>query len=215
MYTILLNSDNELITTHAEKVMERSNLFHTLCFLVDPGHNGFNIPDFTVFLKYKTPVTNTCRIAALKPSQELYHGKLAYQLPFGTNLTAEPGKVEVSLMFTAIDLNPDGSFSDPALETEKAYIPIIPVSTWSYLIPDDALDPILQIAQVLLANGKYLEEAARIYDQTKADGLRLDHVKKELQLTSHGEPINEPVDLNHLGDEVAEATTAGLTKVIT
>ena len=133
MYTILVNDDNTLIGSIKERVMQRSKNANTLRFLVNQKYqiddsvlskieniediesisivNGvgiIDISDCTVIMEYILPVSKKHKTIILTKSEQLYKEKLEYKIPFDTNLTSEPGDIQVQLTFIKVDLNEEG-----------------------------------------------------------------------------------------------------------
>ena len=144
MYTILVNERNELVATQRERIMQRSKLVDKLHFLVPTDYNESDMTDTTVCLEYIRPISREYKIEILTRSAELYKEHLEYILPIDTDLTKEPGQVELQLTFTWVDMDEDGNINQHARKTEPTYINIIPVANWSLQMPDDLLTPLDQ-----------------------------------------------------------------------
>ena len=144
MYTILVTSNNELVTSVKERIMQRSKLVDNLHFLVDPEYNDLSMEDFTVTLEYILPISKEYKTETLVLSEELYKDRLEYKLPFDTNLTKEAGKVEMQLTFTCVDMDESGNGIQRVRKTSPTTIEIIPISAWADIIPDSALSALDQ-----------------------------------------------------------------------
>lgn len=214
MYTILINADNSMITSVRERIMQRSKLVDSLHFLVDQRYKELNMNDFTVIMEYVLPVSKKYRTEVLTLSSELYKGKLEYKLPFDTSLTSEAGDIELSLTFTKVELSPEGKNIQYVRKTDTCRITIIPVSAWSDIIPDEALNAIDMAFLKLEGKMKQLEDTANIYHNTKADNIKLDNDSKELYLTANGTHIGNKIAINDIGNSIAENTDGGIVNVI-
>lgn len=139
MYTILVSDQNTLTTTQRERIMQRSKLVDKLHFLVPTNYNGVDITNATVCLEYLRPVSKEYKSEVLTRSAELYKEHLEYILPIDTDLTKEPGNVELQLTFTWVDMDVNGKVYQHVRKTEPTYINIIPIANWSIHMPDDAL----------------------------------------------------------------------------
>ena len=235
MYTILVNDDNTLTTSIKERVMQRSKNANTLRFLVNQKYkiddsvlnqienveeiesisivNGagiIDISDCTVIMEYILPISKKLKTIILTKSEQLYKEKLEYKLPFDTNLTSEPGDIQVQLTFIKVDLNEEGEGFQFVRKTSCTNIHITPIAAWSDIIPDEALDAIDQRIIKTDAQIKALMEASEVTRLEKADNIVLDGDTKELYLTADGEQIGDKVKLSDLGDEIIQSSSEGL-----
>lgn len=214
MYTILVNNDNTLTTSVKERIMQRSKLVDSLHFLVEPIYKEIDMSQFNVVLEYLLPVSKKYVTEILTLSSELYKNKLEYVLPFDTALTKEPGDIEVQLSFTKVDLDINGNNMQYVRKTSPCKITIVPISAWSDIVPDDALNAVDMAFLQLEGKMKELEEMAETYNTTKADNIKLDADSKQLYLTSSGSAIGNKISINDIGDSIAENTNDGLIQVI-
>jgi hypothetical protein len=144
MYTLLVNDNNEIITTVKERIMQRSKLVDNLHILANPIYKGHDMSDFTLMMEYVLPVSREYHSEILVKSDELYKDKLEYKLPFDTNLTKEAGKIEIQLTFVKVSLDADGKSKQQVRKTTPAVITITPISAWSDIVADSALTAIDQ-----------------------------------------------------------------------
>ena len=72
MYTLLINENNEIVTTVKERIMQRSKLVDDLHFLMNPMYKGIDMSDFTVTMEYILPVSREYTTETLVKSAELY-----------------------------------------------------------------------------------------------------------------------------------------------
>lgn len=214
MYTILVNDDNTLTVSVKERIMQRSKLVDSLHFLVDSIYNGHDMSAFTVLLEYIKPVSREYKTEILTQSEELYKEKLEYKLPFDTELTKEPGEIEVKLTFSKVDLDADGNDVQYVRKTSATTITIVPIESWCNIIPDKALESIDQRIIKTDAQIKALLEVQEIEMNTKADNLVLDSENKELYLTAEGSQIGNKVKLNDLGNEIVYSSDEGLVTMM-
>ena len=203
MYTILLREDNQLITSVRERVMQKSKLVDSLHILVDPIYKGIPMDDFLVTLEYITPVSREYKTETLVKSEELYKDKLEYRLDFDTDLTKEAGEVEISLTFTKVTLNPDGSNTCQVRKTSPTSITILPVTAWSSIIPDSALSALDQRIIMTQAMLEAANEMANYIDSTKADNISYDSNANIIQLTANGIPIGNAITLNSCDSNIS------------
>lgn len=219
MYTILVNQDNTMTTSVRERIMQRSKLVDSLHFLVDPIYKGLDMSDFSVIMEYILPVSKKYITEILVKSNEPYNSKinkemLEYTLPFDTKLTREPGDIKVQLTFTKVDLDEYENNIQYIRKTSETTIHITPISAWSDIIPDNALNAIDQRIIKTDAQIKALEELNEVTATTKADNIKLDEETNDIYLTANGEKIGDSINLSDLGTTLAENTKEGLIKMI-
>ena len=193
MYTFLIGEDNTLTATVVERIMERSKLVDSLHFLADPIYKETDMSDFTVMMEYVLPVSKKYKTEILERSDELYKDMLEYKLPFDTALTSEPGDIEIQLTFTNITLDADGKSTQYVRKVGPGSIKIVAISTWSDIIPDEALSAVDQRLLAAQALMKALNEQNNAIMKSKADSLR--YKDNLLQLTAQGTPIGTAVKI--------------------
>lgn len=216
MYTILVTSNNELVTSVKERIMQRSKLVDNLHFLVEPVYKGYSMADFTVTLEYILPISREYKTETLVLSESLYKDRLEYKLPFDTNLTKEAGKVEMQLTFTFVDLDVDGNDIQRVRKTSAAVIEIVPVTAWSDIIPDSALSALDQRLIKLDAQMKGLNEFTGATYGSGVDNLVYNSEDETLQLAAKGvgvgnkvfvkDMLKEGVPVINLGDIPGDGT---------
>ena len=175
---------------------------------------------FTVMLEYLTPVSKQYKSEILtltvdddgKP--KTYKDRLEYKLPFDTYLTSEAGDIEVQLTFTAVDLDADGNGYQYVRKTSTTAITITPISAWSDIVPDKALNAIDQRLLETQKQIKALEELNDVSAVTKADNITLDSETNTIALTANGEKIGDAISISELGNSIADNTDAGLIKMV-
>lgn len=197
MYTLLLNENNELVTTVKERIMQRSKLVDDLHFLVDPIYKGHNMAEFTVMLEYLTPVSREYKTELLVKSDDLYKGQLEYKLPFDTCLTKEAGKIQVQLTFVKVDIDENGNDIQRVRKTSKAVVNIIPITAWSDIIADSALTALDQRLIQTQAMIEAANELSQYVYENKADNIVYNKEEQYIQLTANGTPIGNRITLDH------------------
>lgn len=204
MYTFLINDDNTLTCSQQDRIMERSKMVDNLHFLASPTYNDVDMSEFTVTLEYKLPISNKYKTEVLSLSESLYKNKLEYILPFDTNLTSEPGDIEIQLTFTNVEMDVQGKITQFVRHVGPGVIHIVPINAWSDIIPDDALtalDQRLIAADALL---KSLNERNKTIMDSKADNLS--YKNEVLQLTANGNPIGNAIKVTQDNVESEDGT---------
>lgn len=199
MYTLVVNENNEIITTIKERIMQRSKLVDTLHFLVDPMYKGHDMSTFTVKLDYLLPISREAVSEVLVLSEELYKDKLEYRLPIDTSMTKEAGKIELNLTFVKPEMDSEGNVIQRVRKAGPASITIVPLSAWTNVVPDSALNAIDQ--RLIMAEA--MINAANDFNQylydNKADNIVLNKETNTVQLTSNGQPIGNAIEYSTCG----------------
>lgn len=204
MYTFLINEDNTLTCSVEERIMERSKMVDNLHFLADITYKGVDMSDYTVLLEYLLPVSKRYKTEILTKSDELYKNKLEYVLPFDTNLTNEPGDVQIQLTFSNITMDPDGKTTQHVRKVGPGVVHIVPISAWSDVVPDATLTAVDQRIIALEALAKTLQERNQAIFDSKADNLSYDD--HTLQLTSNGKKIGNAIKITTESVETEDGT---------
>lgn len=195
MYTILVNDNNELVTTVKERIMQRSKLVDNLHFLVNPMYKKVDMSGFTVTMEYVLPVSREYKTETLVKSEELYKGQLEYVLPFDTCLTKEAGKIEIQLTFTKTSLDADGNSKQQVRKAGPATITIVPITAWSDIIPDSALSALDQRLLMVDAMINAANELNMNLMENKADDISYNEDTNELQLLANGNGVGKKVTI--------------------
>ncbi len=193
MYTILISESNELITTNKERIMRRSKLVDKLQFLTPVEYKGYDMRLFTATLEYRLPVTGDYKTETLIAADELYKDHIVYTLPIDTTMTTEPGDVEISITFTAVDMDTDGNIRQYVRKTGPGTVTIIPVQTWSDMIPSADLSA---LDQRLIKQDAQMQQLLDMQEQmaaTQATDLML--TEDLLQLQTNGSAIGQGVKI--------------------
>lgn len=215
MYTILVTQENELITSVKERIMKRSKMVDKLHFLVDQFYKeDIDMTDFNVTLEYVMPESREYKTELLVRSEELYKDKSEYTLPFDTKLTKEAGEIEIQLTFTKVDIDENGNNVQYVRKTSPTTITITPISAWSDFVHDEALNAMDALALKLDGYMKQQEEIATMYQDEKADDIKLDTSTGELYLVSKNDKIGTPIALDDLSDAIADHSDEGLVTMM-
>ena len=205
MYTFLINDDNTLTASIVERVMERSKLVSTLHFLADQTWNNIDLSDCVVMMEYLLPVSKRYKTEILSKSDELYKNKLEYKLPFDTNMTSEPGDIQMWLTFVKVSMDETGTTMQQVRKVGPGVIHIIPISNWADIIPDDALSPLDQRLIAFEAMHKAMMDQFNQNLANKADNITYDD-EHRLRLTSEGKPIGNAIKITNESVETEDGS---------
>lgn len=204
MYTFLIGDDNTITTTCRENIMRYSKLVDKMQFLVPQFYKEYDMSKFTVVLEYILPISRRYCTEILELSEDMYADHLVYRLPFDTNLTNECGDIELQLTFACAELDADGNSIQLVRKTSTNKITILPIATWSDIIPDSALSALDQRIIKLDADAKALEAYVEALESAKADNLAYDKETGVLQLMSGKNEVGDHVIIKscECGNEV-------------
>lgn len=195
MYTILVNNDNSLYGSQKRKIMQKEKLFNSLCFLVAPHYNGYDMSQCTVTMRYLLPISRKFVTETLVLSEERYEDYLRYVLPIDTNLTKEWGDIELNLTFTMLDVDDNGNIVQRVRKTTNHILKVTQLPDWDNFVPDEALSALDQRILKQDAQIKALADLADAFDNEKADDIKYNEETNELQLLANGNEIGNKVTL--------------------
>ena len=203
-YTFVLEEDNNLLASHKEVIMQREKLVNDIWFLVNPEYNNNDMSLFSVMLEYILPCSKRYHTLDLVQDIDGYKEYLKYVVPLDTNLSSEPGDIELQLTFIFVGLDADGNGIQKVRKTKTAKLHITPLTAWSDIIPDAALSALDQRLIKADAQMKALEEAHAILNEAKADNIKYDDDNNTLQLLSGDKEIGDKVIIKSCSGEVSE-----------
>lgn len=196
MYVILVNNDNTMSTTVAQRIMQRSKLVDDFWFLASSNYNNHDMSQCTVLLEYLLPISRKYHTELLRLSEDRYEGYLKYLLPVDTKFTAEHGEVELQISFIYSDIDADGNSVQRVRKISPTKVKIHPISAWSDIIPDSALTSLDQRIIKLDAQIKALNDINTAIYEEKADNIAYNEATREVQLFSGEKPIGDKVVLS-------------------
>lgn len=218
MTTILLNDDNELVVTVKERIMQRSKNVDSLQFIVPIIYKEtIDMTPYECTLEYLLPISKKYKTEILTRDPEPYKDDFyRYILPFDTGFTSEIGDIEFQLTLTNSEMDSEGIVTQYVRKSSSCVVPIIPITAWSDVIPDEALNSLDQKVLELKELLNELNDTAGVIDKTKADNIKIvsEDEDKFLTLTADGEEIGDKINLDDLGFDISEVSTEGLIKVI-
>ena len=192
-YTILINEDHSFTHSIRKRIMQRSNNIDQIRFLVNPTYNDLDMAKMSVLLECRTPISHTYIPITLQKSEELYKNRIQYILPLDLKLTKEFGELELTVKFTYLSLNDDGTFTEHVRTIGSTSITIDKIVDWSDYIPTSDLDNIVQIMLTNQSILKQQKEYAEMIAYEKADNIAKDKETNEIYLTSNGVEIGSRI----------------------
>ncbi len=153
---------------------------------------------------------------------------MIYRIPIDSKLTDLAGDYSISLKLQYVDYsaqteNPD-TMPEPQLyqmTTDSAILTVMPVVDYYQILPSDSITMLMEQINALKDRAQELEDRADVQEdgleETNAkmvDDIVLGDDKLYLK-NSLDEQVGVEINLNDLGDSLAEYTSEGLIKVIT
>lgn len=218
MFTIVMQSNKELIVTQSITIYQRETNVNTLCFLIPPTvtEEGAlrNMAEYLVVLKMKTP-DNKILTRLLTANEEPYKGRLRFETTVTADMTAVSGNIIAYLTFLKVSESETGLQKEHVFHSGNMYIPIQPKEELVF-IPDKSLQAFDQLMLQTQAKLDKLEDIAESMETQKADNIVLNPETNEIYLTSNGEIIGNKITVDELSDVIVDATVdEGLVHVIT
>ena len=199
MYVILVNPDDSLYGSKKERLMQRQKLVNKIVFISDPIYNGIDMTNATVMLEYLLPVSKRYMTEILTLSKKRYKDCfLQYELPLDTKFSSEAGEVQLQLTFAKTELDEYGNDIQRVRKTSPTTITITPITAWSDIIPDSALEGLDQRLIAMNAQIQALDDYMNVIESNKADNIVYDKIKETLQLSSNGVKIGDKVSVKDM-----------------
>lgn len=195
MHILLINNYNTIITTSAERIVQKSKGAHTICIRALNEYNGMNMNECTAILFYRLPVSGEWRTYNLTPSEELYkENYVEYQFSADTWLTQEYGDVQIEVRFYKADMNGYIQVDQYVRKATDGIIHISQSKDWASSIADPLLDNLDQrIIQLMMVQNRQDEMIAESI-VNGASTLKVEDGKLYLANMS-GEKIGTPADI--------------------
>ncbi len=183
MYVIKMEQDKSLLTTISATILQGEAASDVITILLPKQYGEIVMADCTVLARYILP-SGTGRSDELSPSPVPYNNELLqYHFPVDSELTVQPGKIE--LWLTALDFD-DGV----VFKTGSAFVPVQPSKDIIDYLPPEDLNQLDKLAQQV-----------ELLAKTKADNIEYDPVEKTLQLSSGGTSIGDAIDTEDIADD--------------
>ena len=129
-------------------------------------------------------------------------------------MTSEVGDLEFSLTFIKVEMTEDGIVKTPVRKTDVFIMPVIPIANW-FSVPDAALNA---LDQKIIANQEAIKALADIQttlSTDKLDDIVLDSDGKVIYGTSGGVKKGVGINIEDLGNAIADNTSNGMVLVNT
>lgn len=195
MHTMLINDYNMIVTTNAERIVQKTKNAHQICIRAKNEYNGKKMNECLAFLFYTLPISRKSRAIELKPSEELYKGTyVEYIFDADTWLTQEYGDVEIEIKFYNATLNGYIEVEQYVRRGTDGIIHISKSKDWAAGIADGLLDTIDQkIIELKMAQNRQDEMIAESIMNSAAT-LKVEDGKLYL-VNNVGEKMGDAADV--------------------
>lgn len=205
MNSFLLKDDYTVMKSIKKPVMEKSTGIDVLYFISPKTIGGYDMTDgFNLVMEYLKPVSKKVKIETLTLVDSDYEGDyLRYCLPLNTEVTEEPGEVEINLTYMGVSLDEDGKSHEHICPFAPTYLTIVPISSW-FTASDEAMT---QLAEIYTANQRQIQalsDLANMLNQNKADDIKLDIESGEIYVVSGTKKLGTGIMLEELANEITE-----------
>ena len=206
MNTFLLKSDYTVIKSIKKPVMEKSTGIDVLYFITPKMIGELDLTNgFNLVMEYLQPVSKKVKIETLVLVDSDYEEDyLRYALPLTTQITEEPGEVEINLTYMGVSLDAEGKSHEHICPFSTTYLTIVPISSW-FSASNEAMT---QLAEIYTANQRQIQaltELANMLNQSKADDIKLDVESGEIYVVSGTKKLGTGIMLEELANEITEA----------
>ena len=195
MHTLLIGNDNRIITTNAERIVQRSKGANTIRFLVSQIYNGIYMNECFALMSYKLPVSGEWKTQELMPSTDLWKEKyVEYQFVADTWLTAERGDVQIEVKFYKVSMDGKIDINQYVRKATDGVIHISSSEDWASGVADSLLDTLDQrIIQLMMIQNRQ-DEMFEESQYSSAASLGVTDGKLHL-VDAEGERKGELVDV--------------------
>lgn len=209
MYTLLIDDDNNIITSNYQTIMQRSNLVDKVEFLIPKSFKAIkNMAAAKVTMEYILPVSKELSFLTLTLSNPDYDANyLQYLLPIKSRLTAQAGDIRFFLTFTEIVQLEDGTFESHIEHTKEGTIKITSIPEMGNIDLDDFMRA---FDQKLLAQDAILNKQDALLQEMymeSAKDIVLDKITKTLHLLSENGTLGNGVNVEELAQIIGEYVT--------
>lgn len=195
MHTLLIQKDNTIITTNAERIIQRSKGANTIQFLVEDDYNGKSMISCVAVMFYKLPVSGEWKSKQLIPEATLWKDRFVdYRFVVDTDLTVEYGDIVVEVKFYEVSMTGEVNFNQYVRKAIDGTIHISSSKDWASGVADPLLDTLDQRIIQMLAIQNQQSEMIEEMQYSSAASLGVTDGKLHL-VDSEGETKGESIDV--------------------
>lgn len=209
MYTLRITDDNNVITTVKESLMEKSNCVNSIQIIINKLYKEqIDMTDTTAYMKYVLPVTKKIKMTQLIADTTTDESHILYTIPVTSNISAEPGDIEVSFTFLKLVHDDESDTTTSYVrKTESGLIHITKLAQFDSYEPSEMLTELDQRILALMATAEDIKKLGQAtYDNMPID-MKLDSEAKKLTLVNANGNTGDGVGIADLSDSIAKELT--------
>lgn len=153
--------------------------------------------DFEVTMLYELPVSKEKYTVTLLKEEDLYKDSyLEYKIPIDTWITKEAGIIKFMLSLTKVEVGGNNKIIQHVRKVTGGKIEIASSKDWGSELADGLLQAVDQrIVQLQMVAQQIDEANQELYDLCNGKADNLSYEENQLQLTSNGQKIGNPVSI--------------------
>lgn len=169
MYTLLVNDNNQVITTNKETIMQRTNCADKIQILIHKQYKDVDMSNAIVYMEYKLPISNKLKLLPLTKGTYKDDAYMQFIVPGDLQLTSEAGDISVVFKIYSLQFIDDESIWVNR-NSQEGFITITPVVPWSDIEIDEMFSGLDQRLIALEMLSQNLEaQSQNMYENMATD----------------------------------------------
>ena len=206
MYTLLVNDENQVITTQKETIMQRTNCADKIQILIKKQYKDVDMSNAIVYMEYKLPISNKLKLLQLNKGTYKNDDYMQFIVPSDLQLTSEAGDIAVVFRIYSLQfIDEKGVWVNR--NSQEGYITITPLVPWSDIEIDEMFSGIDQRLIALEMLSQNIEAQTQMMYENMATDIVIDDEK--LHIATMNGVTGEGVAL----DDISEHTISQMIDV--
>ena len=130
MYTLLVNDENQVITTNKETIMQRTNCADKIQILIHKQYRDVDMSNAVVYMEYKLPISNKLKLIQLNKGTYKDDAYMQFIVPGDLQLTSEAGDIAVVFKMYSLQIVGEDTVWVNR-NSQEGHITITPIVPWS------------------------------------------------------------------------------------
>ena len=199
MYTLLVNDENQVITTNKETIMQRTNCADKIQILIRKQYRDVDMSNAVVYMEYKLPISNKLKLIQLNKGTYKDDAYMQFIVPGDLQLTSEAGDIAVVFKMYSLQIVGEDTVWVNR-NSQEGHITITPIVPWSDIEIDEMFSGLDQRLIALEMLSQNLEAQSQAMYENMATDIVIDDGKIHIE-TMNG-ATGEGVSL----DDISEHT---------
>lgn len=176
MYTLLVNDENQVITTVKETIMQRTNCADKVQILIGKQYRDIDMSNAIVYMEYKLPISNKLKLLKLNKSEYKNDDWMRFVIPSDLQFTSEAGDIAVVFRIYSLQfIDEKGVWVNR--NSQEGYITITPIVPWSDIEIDEMFSGIDQRLIALEMLSQNLEAQSQMMYENMATDIVINDEK--------------------------------------